>query len=267
MFQSAPLMRGATVAWTSLRRSHRVSIRAPHARGDEPSQSFTSPTHVSIRAPHARGDPHRQCVRQTSLRFNPRPSCEGRPESRTKFSNYPRVSIRAPHARGDGLELLLLEEPDVSIRAPHARGDQLSKYHDNYHTSFNPRPSCEGRPEARDDWEDREPFQSAPLMRGATVVALGLRRAVMFQSAPLMRGATKPPATLKPPLACFNPRPSCEGRLASVRRYLPAWEFQSAPLMRGATLKVPVWRAFVHVSIRAPHARGDLGPARPLPVA
>ena len=79
----------------------------------------------------------------------------------------------------------------ISIRSHHARGD---------------RPLA-GRKGGRI-------FQSAPLMRGETVVARGFQPFPRFQSAPLMRGETAPTAS-------------------SSRSYLI---FQSAPLMRGETL-------------------------------
>ncbi len=87
-------------------------------------------------------------------------------------------------------------------------------------------------------------FQSAPLLRGATVDEAGVKILIEFQSAPLLRGATsksRPNAlvgfvSIRAPLArgdpaktgmchgsCgFNPRPSCEGRPENERRnHLP----------------------------------------------
>ena len=102
-------------------------------------------------------------------------------------------------------------------------------------------------------------FQSTPLMRGATALLDGETITREFQSTPLMRGATfgtrhvilfqqvsihaphargdQSARTSTWPRTCFNPRPSCEGRLVPV---LPA-------------------RLGEGVSIHAPHARGDLG--------
>ncbi len=57
-----------------------------------------------------------------------------------------------------------------------------------------------------------QPFQSAPLLRGA----IGYRAGITFAS------------------HCFNPRPSCEGRWKSNWPLLSAALFQSAPLLRGA---------------------------------
>ena len=83
---------------------------------------------------------------QWHYRFNPRPSCEGRPDSAVL------VGIL------DG--------------------------------SFNPRPSCEGRLGGLGHINALEVFQSTPLMRGATILGLINRHGIHS----------------------FNPRPSCEGR-------------------------------------------------------
>jgi len=101
---------------------------------------------------------------------------------------------------------------------------------------FNPRPSCEGRPRNPVVIIYRERFQSAPLLRGATICEARQAHNYQFQSAPLLRGATPrdPDAAQRP--ASFNPRPSCEGRRnATDSSPLNAW-FQSAPLLRGATV-------------------------------
>ncbi len=78
-------------------------------------------------------------------------------------------------------------------------------------------------------------FQSAPLMRGATRISYDADQFSAFQSAPLMRGATT--------------RAGMCGR---------TWWFQSAPLMRGATTLLRQLSKTQEVSIRAPHARGDV---------
>ena len=85
---------------------------------------------------------------QWHYRFNPRPSCEGRPDSAVL------VGIL------DG--------------------------------SFNPRPSCEGRLGGLGHINALEVFQSTPLMRGATRMVYFKAQPLQFQSTPLMRGATSP---------------------------------------------------------------------------
>ncbi len=122
-------------------------------------------------------------------------------------------------------------------------------------------------------------FQSAPLLRGATPISLLFGNFSGFQSAPLLRGATavvkdvneKPSVSIRAPLArgdnrrcmtpserwSFNPRPSCEGRLAPPPPVSPSASFQSAPLLRGATSTGYPFPFPLIVSIRAPLARGD----------
>ena len=168
--------------------------------------------------------------------------------------------------------------------------------------SFNPRPSCEGRRMIEFEEGNHPLFQSTPLMRGATEVVTQTLEPLEFQSTPLMRGATiyqvseeyqlmvsihAPHARgdlsrtqLSPVFSCFNPRPSCEGRLPWTALSVSAIRFQSTPLMRGATSLItlsasswlfqytPLMRGATgnalktcicrRVSIHAPHARGDL---------
>ena len=101
MFQSTPLMRGATRHTLYNVPCVNVSIHAPHARGDMWISSLRSMARlfqstplmrgataspgcrgtrcrVSIHAPHARGDLVLSGLMYPALSFNPRPSCEGR---------------------------------------------------------------------------------------------------------------------------------------------------------------------------------------------
>ena len=80
LFQSTPLMRGATAFVGREVERVDVSIHAPHARGDGlPHVVGNLRVEVSIHAPHARGDSLLDRI----------------------LSKYPLVSIHAPHARGD----------------------------------------------------------------------------------------------------------------------------------------------------------------------
>ena len=161
-------MRGATCGGRRLLRRVRVSIHAPHARGDN--------------------TPYGPVIGVSS--FNPRPSCEGRPVFYAVLHVAVVVSIHAPHARGDVRGRRRGRGRPVSIHAPHARGD--------------PAPRARGVP--------RQKFQSTPLMRGATAapghavperlvsihaphargdrIAASASARFPFQSTPLMRGAT-----------------------------------------------------------------------------
>ena len=80
-------------------------------------------------------------------------------------------------------------------------------------------------------------FQFTPLMRGAT------RRNSSLSSqgdvsihAPHARGDL-PVASIRRSIACFNSRPSCEGRLNTYWITPSRGLFQFTPLMRGATAR------------------------------
>ena len=223
-------------------RQARVSIHAPHARGDWLPDSSPRRAVVSIHAPHARGDRVETGKMGGRPRFQSTPLMRGATRSRgmgvhrqpgfqstplmrgatgpaVQPAGRPRVSIHAPHARGD-LGLLRRKanaRVRVSIHAPHARGD-------------------------------------APQ----TAISTGT---TTFQSTPLMRGATVRRGRRVGGCVGFNPRPSCEGRHQRGRQravhrqvsiHAPhargdagtTWAnrarvFQSTPLMRGATRR---WR-------------------------
>ena len=236
LFQPTPLMRGATLDPRDCRVLGVVSTHAPHARGDFGATEMINEGIVSTHAPHARGDrpsSWHPCHRHG--RFNPRPSCEGRlclhvDDARlAQFQPTPLMrgatgGLRAsaftalfqptPLMRGataalrDRLKVLL-----VSTHAPHARGDAAARLLCRGLRSFNPRPSCEGRPIWPTTLPISEVFQPTPLMRGATLhPSKKSNEQIAFQPTPLMRGAT--PVLPKPSL----PR-----------------SFQPTPLMRGAT--------------------------------
>ncbi len=197
MFQSTPLMRGATQQ-NFRRHSHdEVSIHAPHARGDvmqavealkiaisfnpRPScegrrndpRAIAVIRDVSIHAPHARGDgPAKRTGTPDAWVSIHAPHARGDHPSFIHAPCFASVSIHAPHARGDKFGIALLTWARfVSIHAPHARGDirYLSAMHSQ--NRFNPRPSCEGRLKlgAKKVWV--KTFQSTPLMRGATAAS------------------------------------------------------------------------------------------------
>ncbi len=152
---------------------------------------------------------------------------------------FTRVSIRAPLARGDCSVDDLAAGLDVSIRAPLARGDaQELRWRARRH-GFNPRPSCEGRRCCGVNFVPLKEFQSAPLLRGATVEYT--KYTTVFDvsiRAPLARGDVKH-ACLRDGFQRFNPRPSCEGRPALLPEDRHKKRFQSAPLLRGATITGP----------------------------
>ena len=79
-FQSTLLMRGATYALTVRAPGEQISIHAPHARSDAAARDRNAVLHISIHAPHARSDMMSTRSARTSSNFNPRSSCEERPD-------------------------------------------------------------------------------------------------------------------------------------------------------------------------------------------
>ena len=100
-------------------------------------------------------------------------------------------------------------------------------------TSFNSRPSCEGRLVTLTVDDEHIVSIHAPRARGDLTLLGGLIRKA-FQFTPLVRGATKN-SVIPPNNSSFNSRPSCEGR--HFRHFV---------------------RVLITVSIHAPRARGDL---------
>ena len=144
-FQSTPLMRGATRAHEQVHGLAHVSIHAPHARGDSGDAQQAEPETVSIHAPHARGD-HveslRVAPREVSIHApHARGDARGSSTRRQPRGFNPRPSCEGRHLVGDGAVVA----DGVSIHAPHARGDPPRPRSRGRAPSFNPRPSCEGR--------------------------------------------------------------------------------------------------------------------------
>ena len=184
-------MRGATKDAGKQKKSQCISIHAPHARSDLPTPPlrlaivFQStllmrgatralhicqrPDRISIHAPHARSDGTHRRVAGADSHFNPRSSCEERPQDSSEFDVCKFISIHAPHARSDmgdtspwGRQILIsIHAPHarsdcatlcgrlcarISIHAPHARSDwPLCSSLRHRSPNFNPRSSCEER--------------------------------------------------------------------------------------------------------------------------
>ncbi len=107
--------------------------------------------------------------RRWSSGFNPRPSCEGRRECVGSWRRALCVSIHAPHARGDSISFFDLNYELTFQSTPLMRGATSNPTAcADARSSFNPRPSCEGRRLAESVSSTSDKFQSTPLMRGAT---------------------------------------------------------------------------------------------------
>ena len=190
------------------------------------------------------------------------------------------VSIHAPLARGDQLAGGDEFGVGVSIHAPLARGDCYGFYISRSKESFNPRPSCEGRPRCHSQQAWDLTFQSTPLLRGATGTPWdpGISINDVSIHAPLARGDNSynpnhvaPPVSIHAPLArgdagaavmmiavaMFQSTPLLRGATHRTQTIHVPQQFQSTPLLRGATEQAIQVSSMLGVSIHAPLARGD----------
>ena len=168
-----------------------ISIHAPHARSDQEMKASMEDTEyfnprssceerrvnagdnvvwngISIHAPHARSDMAYVALTLSAAYFNPRSSCEERLAHLLAGEGRPPISIHAPHARSDVGKIYWRHQKEISIHAPHARSDATTFCMDAVVSNFNPRSSCEERPDVLLFTNHRDIFQSTLLMRGAT---------------------------------------------------------------------------------------------------
>ena len=184
-------MRGATLRKRSASRSKIISIHAPHARSDQ------------LR------------LRRMSItrHFNPRSSCEERLkrilEETANEAFQSTLLMRGATCAWPGI----CSGDTISIHAPHARSDARARRGSCLASYFNPRSSCEERPD----------------------LAVRAFEVSEFQSTLLMRGATGTCVTANIYHRDFNPRSSCEERRGSRKVIGQYSRFQSTLLMRGAT--------------------------------
>ena len=141
-FQFTPLVRGATTILSTVlgvkcfnsRPScegrlvlpavavrHIVSIHAPRARGDEILLNVNSPVLFQF-TPLVRGATHLRREHCRPVRFNSRPSCEGRPARSWRSIRTTGFNSR-PSCEGRPLSAFKRVHAVVSIHAPRARGD------------------------------------------------------------------------------------------------------------------------------------------------
>ena len=123
LFQSTPLIRGATRHGFHHRYQLGISIHAPHTRGDRSTPICSS----------------------TMSNFNPRPSYEGRLGATDGLPGDMQFQS-TPLIRGATYEVRAAYHTDcISIHAPHTRGDVVILEDAIVCINFNPRPSYEGR--------------------------------------------------------------------------------------------------------------------------
>ena len=211
-FQSTLLMRGATA--TPILSMALVHFNPRSSCEERPSASghIGSAEDISIHAPHARSDKTGQNLRATSKNFNPRSSCEERRDlsrEQQKVMLFQSTLLMRGATRRDFTQD---SGQDISIHAPHARSDRAKAYQviselfqstllmrgatwsrrlsSTRLSNFNPRSSCEERPESQDRFAHIQDFnpRSSCEERHSTTVKLQFN--VTFQSTLLMRGAT-----------------------------------------------------------------------------
>ena len=184
MFQFTPLVRGATldILYQTI---NLVSIHAPRARGDYELGWYVSSIEFQF-TPLVRGATCRRGSANLLRRFNSRPSCEGRPEA-VLDEAVVRVSIHAPRARGDAVAAIATAATEFQF-TPLVRGATIAKRMITIITSFNSRPSCEGRLTPRRNLSKLIVSIHAPRARGDGVdIGGGLRTNVSIH-APRARG-------------------------------------------------------------------------------
>ena len=226
-------MRGATSCNQLPLLCHTVSIHAPLARGDAYPVLCQS-LHRFQSTPLLRGATEGGYDYTKDPTFQSTPLLRGATARSFSFLRYS-LFQSTPLLRGATIyKIHHVPDRRVSIHAPLARGDLLALISLVGFSSFNPRPSCEGRRIAGMVREMRKVSIHAPLARGDVA---------------LLNPSTKDKS--------FNPRPSCEGRrlLLFLRQLFQL--FQSTPLLRGATVFKITNINHENVSIHAPLARGD----------
>ena len=182
-------MRGATSS--KLSQSKRFGFNSrPSCEGRHAVAGVLLLAHVSIHAPHARGDAHRGEQKQDSS-FNSRPSCEGR-HIQTAAAVHPGFQF-TPLMRGATVDCQFKTSERVFQFTPLMRGATSTSTRATRISSFNSRPSCEGRLVKDDDDSFHLVSIHAPHARGDYLAC-----------------HTYPPFG-------FNSRPSCEGRLDRCR--------------------------------------------------
>ena len=146
-FQSTRPMRGATTVWAEKTGRIGISIHAPLAGRDDPSNA--------ILALH--------------LHFNPRAPRGARRQLANQSAKRSIISIHAPHAGRDGAGVRVYRNyPGISIHAPHAGRDCTNFDQRKRHHNFNPRAPCGARRLYGAGVFALTVFQSTRPMRGAT---------------------------------------------------------------------------------------------------
>ena len=170
---------------------------------------------ISIHAPHTRGDDFAQLFYVIGSQFQSTPLIRGATCLCSASSLVLlHISIHAPHTRGDLHWHRRITAFDIIQSTPLIRGATGPSWlTSHWESDFNPRPSYEGRlPCSRRHRNDRWNFNPRPSYEGRPSAANTSSTMKEFQSTPLIRGATSIPVPSRQLPSNFNPRPSYEGR-------------------------------------------------------
>ena len=207
-FQSTRPMRGATTVWAEKTGRIGISIHAPLAGRDDPSNA--------ILALH--------------LHFNPRAPRGARRQLANQSAKRSIISIHAPHAGRDGAGVRVYRNyPGISIHAPHAGRDDRGVMQWHKSTLFQSTRPMRGATAARylDLGADRHGRRGRRKLGLISIHAphagrddkLKKKRADLdeFQSTRPMRGATSSRRSTAWRISYFNPRAPCGARLHQLR--------------------------------------------------
>ncbi len=218
VFQSTHLVWGATLKYRLRKKISVISIHAPRVRCDFRDFSGRPCRDISIHAPRVRCDETVSAPMFPREYFNPRTSCEVRPDDGmnglipTVFQSTHLVwgaTVTIPRNK---------REEGISIHAPRVRCDASRPKERRPFCYFNPRTSCEVRLMGSDGTPRKIIFQSTHLVWGATSVGLAAYvRTCISIHAPRVRCDVKNNPN-KYEQSHFNPRTSCEVRQTSPFR-------------------------------------------------
>ena len=162
--------------------------------------------------------------------FNPLPSCEGRLSSSLRSSRFDFASIHFPLAREDNVST---GEPSTS-------------------TVLQSTSLLRGKTSLSGFSSSGKLLQSTSLLRGKTAISSQIVSCGLLQSTSLLRGKTLSELIGSVQMQCFNPLPSCEGRLLVIHAETQPICFNPLPSCEGRRqddVSVMRWRMLQSTSL------------------
>ena len=197
-------------------------------------------------------------MRSRAGNFNPLPSCEGRHADKL-HEELARLFQSTPLMRGETIELM---ESDgmtlISIHFPHARGDGNRLWIARTTSYFNPLPSCEGRPAARQYSVCAGSISiHSPLTRGDQAREAKIIWRLYFNPLPSHEGRREENNLIPKPWRISIRSPHTRGDWLSLFQLFAPVYFNPLPSYEGRRHAGDGLRRLVAISIRSPHTRGD----------